>query len=115
MSDNKTFIDSNIILNLFGVNQRKKDFASSLKNQNYIISTQVVNENVSVCINKLNLSKPEAFSHGEYLLENFILSQISKSTIQRDFMLCERYEYSYWDSLILSSALENNCTALYLS
>jgi predicted nucleic acid-binding protein len=47
------------------------------------------------------------------LLENFILSQISLHTIQRAFLLCERYEYSYWDSLLLSSALENNCTTIY--
>ena len=59
MSDNKIFIDSNILLNLFGSDQKRKEFSSSLFNKEHIISTQVVNENINVCIRKLHLSKDE--------------------------------------------------------
>lgn len=113
MSDKRIFVDSNILLNLFGKDPVRKDFVNSLKNQNYIISTQVVNENVSVCLKKLKLSETEAFSHGTFLMTNFSLVQISKSTIQKAFNLLGKYKYSYWDSLILSTALENDCVTVY--
>lgn len=38
---------------------------------------------------------------------------INKSTIERGLDFARQYRYSYWDSLILSSALENDCTILY--
>ena len=113
MSDSRVFIDSNIHLYLFAKDQKKKDFVSTLKNQNHCISTQVVNENVNVCLKKLHLSKEEAFAHGEYLFDNFLSSQIAKTTIQRAFYLNNKYHYSYWDSLILSAAIDNNCSLLY--
>ena len=113
MSDNRIFIDSNILLNLFSADQKRKEFASSLFNKEHIISTQVVNENVSVCIRKLNLSKNEAFSHGTFLMNNFILVQIARATIENAFTISNKYGYNFWDSLILSSALEDECDIIY--
>ncbi|MEO5571689.1 MAG: PIN domain-containing protein [Bacteroidia bacterium] len=113
MNGKKIFIDSNIFVNLFGADRKKKLFASSLPKQTHIISTQVVNENVNVCIRKLKLSKTEAFTHGHYLMDNFLLVQISRSTIEGAFDISAEYGYSFWDSLIISSAIENGCNTLY--
>lgn len=113
MNGSKIFIDSNIFLNLFGADQKRKDFATSLPKQFHVISTQVVNENVNVCLKKLKLSKAEAFNHGEYLMDNFLLVQIARTTIQSAFEISSKYGYGFWDSLILSSAIENGCDILY--
>jgi len=113
MNGKRIFIDSNIFLNLFGADKKKKLFASSLQYQTHIISTQVVNENVNVCVRKLKLSKGEAFAHGQYLMDNFLLSQISRATIESAFDISNKYDYSFWDSLIISSAIENGCDTLY--
>ena len=113
MNSSKIFIDSNMVLNLFADDQKRKDFASSLPKQSHIISTQVVNENVNVCLKKLKLSKADAFTHGEYLMDNFLLVQIARTTIQNAFDISNKYGYSFWDSLILSSAIENGCDVLY--
>ena len=113
MNGSRVFIDSNIMLALFDGNQKKKAIAASLAKQNHIISTQVVNENVAVCLKKLKFSKAEAFSHGVFLLGCFNIVQIAQSTILYAFMISNKYGYSFWDSLILSTALESNCSTIY--
>lgn len=113
MSASKIFIDSNIMLSLFDGDERRKSFAASLPKQNHTISTQVVNENVNVCLKKIKLTKAEAFSHGTFLMDNFNLVQIAPTTIQRAFVISDKYGFSFWDSLILSAAIESGCDTLY--
>jgi predicted nucleic acid-binding protein len=50
MNDNTTFVDSNIILYLFTDDTRKKEIILSMFTAGYTISTQVVGENVNVCL-----------------------------------------------------------------
>jgi predicted nucleic acid-binding protein len=111
MSDKHTFIDSNIILYLFTDNEGKKDIVTSLLNLDYTISTQVVNENVNVCLRKLKLNKEEAFNHGRDLLNSMKIVNIHSSTISSAFDLSERYGFGYWDSLIVAAAIENGAAA----
>jgi predicted nucleic acid-binding protein len=87
MSDRKTFIDSNVILYLYSDNDQKKEIVKSLLHSDYTISTQVVNENVNVCLRKLKLGKDDAFDHGRNLLSIFNVAQIYPSTISLAFTL----------------------------
>jgi len=41
------------------------------------------------------------------------VASISKNTVLQSFEIKNRYSFSYWDSLILSSALENGCEVIY--
>ena len=41
------------------------------------------------------------------------LTTIDHSTIQFSMKICSKYFYSYYDSLIIASALENGCSILY--
>jgi len=43
----------------------------------------------------------------------FGFSLVNKGTIESSFELKNKYGYSIWDSLIIASALENNCSILY--
>ncbi len=113
MRETKAFIDSNILICLFDGDLKRKSFTASLSKQGYTISTQVVNENVNVCLKKLKLSKAEAFSHGTFLINNFNLVAIGAITIQKAFDISLKYGYGFWDSLILSSAIENGCKEVY--
>ena len=113
MSDKRTFIDSNVILYLYADDDRRKEIVKSLINPDYTISTQVVNENVNVCLRKLKLTKEEAFAHGRNLLNSLSVVQIYPSTITAAFSLSIKYGFGYWDSLIVSSALENDCEILF--
>lgn len=113
MSDKRTFIDSNIILYLFSNNDKRKELVTSLLAAEYVISTQVVNENVNVCLRKLRIPKEEAYNHGDNLLNTFTIANIYPSTIILAFDLSIRYKLSYWDSLIVAAAIENKCEVLF--
>ena len=112
MSDKRTFVDTNVILYLFTDNDRRKEIVTSLLSSANIISTQVVNENVNVCLRKLKFGKEEAYAHGKSLLDIFSVVNLFPSTITMAFHLSVKYGFSYWDSLIVATALENNCEIL---
>jgi predicted nucleic acid-binding protein len=97
---------------LFGNSSEKKEIALSLLNSNSIISTQVVNENVNVCLKKLKLPKQICFEHGRNLMSACSVVPINKSTIVIAFRVFDKYQFSYWDSLVVASALENGCDTL---
>ena len=46
-------------------------------------------------------------------MEIFSFAVITKSDIRLAMDIKKRYRLSYWDSLIIASALENNCSILY--
>jgi predicted nucleic acid-binding protein len=41
------------------------------------------------------------------------ITNISLLTVERCWSLKDIYKYSYWDSLILSAAIESNCNIFY--
>lgn len=110
MKDSRIFIDSNILLYLFDSDPIRSNFAKSLlAEKKFYISTQVISENVSVCIKKFRFSKEKAFQHGQILLERFHICSIDDYTIRKAFEVSQLINCSYWDSLIIASALENHC------
>ena len=45
--------------------------------------------------------------------ENFIIPEVKVPTIKYAIEIKKKYGYSYYDSVIIASALQNNCTILY--
>lgn len=119
MKTNKIFLDSNILVYLVDGNaEGKKNKVQSLLSPDFIISTQVVNENVSACVKSkkksgLGLSKKEAFAHGRMLMQLFSVKTITSEIIENAFYISEKLQFSIWDSLIVATALEYDCTTLY--
>ena len=46
-------------------------------------------------------------------ITNFEVTEIGVLDVIRAMDIREKYRFSYWDCLIISSALENNCKILY--
>ena len=108
----KTFLDSNIPIYLLGQDDVKKDKVALLLDPNFIISTQVVSENINICLKKLKFSKKRAFEHGDFLLTKFSVVTIEKAFFSVAFQVATKYQFSFWDSLIIASALQSDCTQL---
>ncbi len=113
MSD-KLFCDSNIFLYAFSTQDKnKRKIASDIILSHCVISTQVINEVSNNLLKK--------FHFIDHQIQDFILScynrydvaEISKETLLLASKMREIYNVSYWDSLIIATALENNCTTLY--
>jgi predicted nucleic acid-binding protein len=49
----------------------------------------------------------------EALEEEFALHPVNTSTIKKAIDIKSKYKFSFWDSLIVASALENKCGILY--
>ncbi|WP_121923500.1 PIN domain-containing protein [Hydrogenothermus marinus] len=97
-------------------NSIKGDIARKLlieKIDNIIISSQVINEFINVCIKKNILPMEDTFKYAEEFLNIFDFKVITKESIKLAMNIKRKYKYSYWDSLILASALENNCSICY--
>ena len=107
------FVDSNIVLYALDNATAKNGIALDLIRKKPIISTQVVLESVNICLKKFKFSKEIAYQNGMNLINTCLLTLIDKSTILSAFKISVQYQYSHWDSLIISSALQNNCKTLY--
>ncbi len=119
----KIFIDTNIFVYSFMKNhknredQKKHELAKLfLSNMDYgsdvFISTQVCSEYYNALLkNKIN---EEQIQYSlKLLMKSAKVLQISETTILKTMEIKNRYKFSYWDSLIVSSALENGCLELY--
>ncbi len=75
----------------------------------------MINENMNVCLRKFKMPKEQAFQYGALLMQFCDMKMIGKKTIEWAFRLSATYQFSYYDSLIVASALENDCTILHHS
>lgn len=117
MQDNAIcFIDTNIWLYAFieGNDTKKSEISRQLiKNTNPIISIQVINE---ICV---NLIKQVQFD--EEQIKKIIISFYSKYRIiipNQSILLTasnirQKYTVSFWDSMIIASALASGANYLY--
>ena len=111
--NDKHFVDSNIWIYLFDQDKVKKSTALQMLGKSPIIRTQVIAENINVCLKKLKLSLDDAEKHANNLIQQCQIVLIQPSTIDSAVQLAKRYQYSFYDSLILAAALEHGCTILY--
>ncbi len=110
----KCFVDSNICLYLLDADDAKKEIAKTILKTNPSISTQVINENVNILFKKYKqLSSIEVVAHTKFLINNCTIEIINEATISTALFLKEKYQLQWYDSLIVSAALQANCTILY--
>ena len=109
----KTFLDSNILIYLIDKDEAKKAKVESLLNPQFVISTQVIAENVNACLKKLKLPQEKSFHHGNFLLTHFQVIPVAARFFPIAFELALTYQFSFWDSLIVASALESECEILF--
>lgn len=114
--NDKYYLDTNILVYLYS-NDPKATIVSNLLDEKFekiIISTQVINELINVLTYKIKLkSNTEIKKIISALFDNFYVCEIHETTIIKALELSQQYRYRYFDSLIIASALLNNCKLLY--
>jgi predicted nucleic acid-binding protein len=115
MHDN-AFFDTNVVLYLYSKDEIRKQ-STSLRIVNEcaqaIISTQVVNELINVLSKKIGLEWDEITNVLAEIRESFTIHIVNLTVIQSACKFAKRYQYSYFDSLIIASALASNATVLF--
>ncbi len=110
----KFFIDSNIFLYaLTDQNLQKQEIAGKVVLQKATISTQVINEVSSNMLKKFTFSNDNIKSFIQSCYNRYNIANFTKDVFLTASCIREDYSISYYDSLIISSALNSNCTILY--
>jgi len=114
----RVFIDSNIFVYAYtGDDEQKHLIARNLLRNNVlkneiVLSVQILNEFYSVMA-RYKYPHNEIKSCFNEIIEQVKVMPLELETIKRCFFIREIYSYSWWDSLVLASALENDCSILY--
>jgi len=110
MSD-KVFIDTNIFIYLYSEDEIEKQSISQMAVDKYecLISTQVLNEFSNVCIRKLNKTVKEISLAVDEIIEQCTVTIIDEQIVKQTLKIHENYGYSYFDCLMIASALNSNC------
>ena len=114
----KVFVDTNILIYLQeGLDKSKHEIAVSLfeklADENVIaLSTQVLQEFYVAMTKKLG-HDPVAIKRILQLFEKFEINTIQVDTIQEAIDISILNKLSYWESLIIASAIESKCKFIY--
>jgi predicted nucleic acid-binding protein len=111
----KAFIDTNIFIYYQrSDNLQKQSIAKSLlENNNCVASTQVISEISNILTKKYPTLEKEIQLFLKDITEFCETITISKTLIFKALRLHFKYKYSFYDSLIISAAIEANCNTLY--
>jgi predicted nucleic acid-binding protein len=116
------FIDSNIWLYCFLSGQdkdpkedaRKRNIANSITDlEGIVISTQVINEVCSVLKRKLSFNEAQIFNLIESFESRYQVVSVDLLVVKNASKLRQQYSFSFWDGLIIASALEAGVSILY--
>ncbi|GBU23901.1 hypothetical protein R83H12_00520 [Fibrobacteria bacterium R8-3-H12] len=115
MQDSLAFVDSNIVVYAYSRTEKDKQAKASaiLIDYDCLVSTQVLNEYCNVCIKKNFISISDIQKDINEILNNCGLYIINEVTISKALFVKNRYGFSYYDSLVIASALECECSVLF--
>jgi len=113
----KIFLDTNIPVYMYSKDEPVKQIiASELilnDDSEYVISTQVIGEFINILSRKFKYGIQDIKVAVDDFRENFEVGIIKTDTIDTALFIMGKYRFSYWDSMIVSSALNKKCNILY--
>ncbi len=111
----KVFLDTNILVYLSSKEEGKSEIIRKLiyNLQNDVISTQVLGEFSNVAIRNKVLSSSKLVDYIDTFANTFEVLKISDKTIINAIKIKDKYLFSFWDSMIVASAIETNCKILF--
>jgi predicted nucleic acid-binding protein len=109
----RVFADTNLFIYAESKDQHKAACALAIIQNSPVVSSQVINETVSVLTRKHGFLLSEAHEIAESLLDLCEVVAVDANTIRKAIDLAKRYSLSHWDSLIIAAALLANCQTLF--
>ena len=114
MSAVKTFIDTNILIYAFTADEPAKQ-ETALKYMNDclpVISTQVIKEFSNVLITKTNINLQAIQETINEIIDVADIANEEIGLIFDAFGIYKQYKFSFYDSLIIATAINSRCQAL---
>jgi predicted nucleic acid-binding protein len=113
--NDKVFLDTNIVVYAHTDLDVSKQSKAQLimKSQNSIISTQVLQETANILNKKLKQSWLDIGKVLDELANNTNVHINNETTVIKACSIADQYKFSYYDSLIISAAIESEASTLY--
>jgi predicted nucleic acid-binding protein len=120
MPDNKVFLDTNIWVYLFASSQnaedqRKKEIARQLLLDftHITVSVQVLNELSNVWLKKYHLELGQIEIYLRKILDIAAIRFLDETLTFKALKIAQTYRLSFYDCLIVASALDAGCSVLF--
>jgi predicted nucleic acid-binding protein len=113
MPGDSPFLDTNVVLYALSADLQRKERVADLLSEGCTLSTQVFAESANVMRRKFKHSLAQIEHFHSTLLAGSRLQRIELETIRLALRIVDRYGFSVYDSLIVATALEADCTTLY--
>jgi predicted nucleic acid-binding protein len=110
----RAFLDTNILIYAYSYDEvmKRRKVLDIFKKYDCYTSTQNLNEFSNVCLKKLSMPVSLIQNAIDEIKDACFVSQVDIDIIKQALTLCDKYCYSYYDSLVVSSALNSNCKYL---
>jgi predicted nucleic acid-binding protein len=110
----KIFLDTNILLYAFSTKDEKKHtLAKHLVLSDAVISAQVINEVTVNLLKKFNFSEDQVQQFLESSYARYEIAELTHDIFSKASDIRKNYLLSYYDSVIVSTALLSGCAILY--
>ncbi len=112
----KILLDTNLWIYLISGRCNKSAVVKELIENNFskiVFTTQIAGEIFNVLVKKKFKSIEEAKEIVTVLLTTFLASDVDVYKTLTAIEISQKYRYSYWDSLVLASALIEECHIVY--
>ena len=113
MSGADSFFDTSVLLYLLSSDSQKADRVEALLAESGTISVQVLNEFTAVASRKLKMPLVEIREVLETVRDICRTEPLTIEDHDRACEIMERYKFSFYDSVIVASALHAGCKILY--
>jgi len=115
MNGDRAFFDTNVLIYLYSDHETEKQnkaFDEFNKSERFV-STQVLTEFCNICLKKLHFPVTEIDSALLEIGEACNVIIVDDSNLRHALSIQDKYKYSYYDSLVIESALEAGCNLLF--
>jgi len=115
-ANSRIFVDSNIWLYAFieGDDPRKTAVAkSTVEDSSVVLSVQVINEVCRNLLRKANFTEPQLQELIDSFYAKYSIVPLEQPTLRHASELRIRYQFAFWDGLIVAAALAANASTVY--
>jgi len=113
MSVAEAFFDTSVLMYLLSHEPEKADRAEELLEAGGVISVQVLNEMVNAATRRNRLPWPAVRETLDVVRALTRVEALTVDVHERALEVAERYQFSFYDSLIVAAALISKCSILY--
>ena len=107
------FCDSNVLLYLFDGDSQKKAVATEVLNKGAFIHPQVICEVANVLKRRFKFDKQAVVIATEEIMMFCQCVPATEDTLRTGFALIKRYDFQFFDAIIVAGALQADCAILY--